>query len=486
MTGKIGSLTRFVKKWAWPITFAVGAAYGGYVYFAPSSDKKPPKELCAEKNLAPRDFHLCIIDENLKIHEAFRQKSVRENIVKTNADLGLVETPSPEAGNGPAATARHGLITASRHANSQTDNWLLLEAARKGIYLFYLTEEGAYLKQAETLLNAALANKDISVGFDTNPGAFKNLGSETIFPVEGYFELKLTRLQILNILDPGAAVLLSREIEKELADPRMVDAQRSNSISAQGYVNRLRLLKSDLAYFQPNADLDAGIRAADESRLWAESEGNRPVQYLLAYGLNRKDLRHDALQSEIFAARLLALKELKKPAEARDFSPAVKKFRAVLDSPEATQKNGGFLDLGLDAFVNLLHIAIVASHSRAEAAANFDKFVDWNKVNALPDFKESLGLLVREESFCSKLSNRTSETCPEPKEVISNVFLYFGWSGLALKDTKPVITEINLLEPAISDPETRMDIILKCLESSDVKKKLLVAIKTWWSTWENK
>ena len=173
-------------------------------------------------------------------------------------------------------------------------------------------------------------------------------------------------------------------------------------------------------------------------------------------------------------------KEMGKAPADRDFSESIKLFQAVLAAPETTRKYGGFLDLGLESFGNLLYIAISGSASRKEAAEKFNSYIDWEKVNQLPDFKETLGLLVRRESYCSLFANATRETCPEPKEVMGNIFLYLGRPDLAPNDTKAVITEINLNDPAISDPETRLDIAIRCLQSSEVDKKLLGSIVAWW------
>ncbi|MFH1390319.1 MAG: hypothetical protein ABIH56_06345 [Candidatus Margulisiibacteriota bacterium] len=447
-------------------------------------NRKTPEETCNEVSppLPPREFHLCVIDENLKIHEAYRQRALAETVARTNHVLELVEQAPPNFWQNPIDAVEHGFLSIFRHANSQTDNWLLLEAARKGVYLFYLTEEPANLQRSLRFLEVAKENRDTSLCFDTDPASWADLRSETIFPVEGYFEIKLTMLQIYNITDPGKAALLSREIEGELASSRIITAQRSNPISAQGYVNRLRLLQSNLALFETSPDLDKAINIARESQRWAEVESNRPMSYLLLYGLSRKDLRHDALQAQITTAKLLMRKEMGKAPADRDFSESIRIFQDVLAAPESTRKYGGFLDLGLESFSNLLYIAISSSASRNEAADKFNSYIDWNKINQLPDFKETLGLLVRRESYCSLFANATRETCPEPKEVIGNIFLYLGRPDLAPLDTKAVITEINLNDPSISDPETRLDIAIRCLQSSEVDKKLLGSILSWWLT----
>lgn len=472
-----------------------------------SASKKTPQETCEEKGLkAPdNDYHFCVLEENLKIHEKYRETVRRNTMAETERVLGLVDNGQPAPQDDWQRLERDA-FSIFRGVASQTDNWLLLEAARKSIYLADLTDDekqkAEQYNNAVHLLETAQANSDHTVNFDFYRNPWTQ--TEIIFPVEGYFEIKLTLLQVLNIIDRPRAAKVAKEIDDDLHDPRVLQAQRSNPVSAGGYINRLKLLKGNLALYQNDPDLDDALKAVSESSAWIEEMSRGPlpytaVPYATVFGMNMKDLEHDRLLALMTTAHLHRRKaeafhnQDQSSAAAREYEEAAKIFKQVFDSPLATQKYGGFLNMGLEAFFSLLRIAIVTAKDKTEAAKYFDRLVgDWQKIEQRPDFKESIGLLIRQRSLNSLFSEVARINYPDWEEIAGDAQLKLRLPlpafllRLALTDNKTIISEIKLSDPPLNTPEARLGTVIKCLKVSDVDKKKLEMVLDWWKQWETK
>ncbi|MBU1026473.1 MAG: hypothetical protein KKA31_01965, partial [Candidatus Margulisbacteria bacterium] len=304
-------------------------------------------------------------------------------------------------------------------------------------------ESAGYLKKAEQYILAALANADTNQIHDL----LNVTWGPSIFPVEAYFELKLTLLQVLSIAQkPKEALALADRIEAELKSPRVLVAQRSDSVSAEGYLNRLYLLRAFAGIYNPEMSPADGLVYAMKAHAWAKAQHEKPGIYLAAWEMSKKDLKYDTLLSLIIMGRLYP--------KLNQFDAARKVFQQAFAAPEAVRREEGFLDIGLQSFYGLANIALADSESLKEAAEKFDEWVDWNKITSAShvDFRESMGMIIKKETLAAWLS---------------------GFFGVDVEDIFPskydpedVISEIEISD--YKTPLERLKLAMKLIDHVDI------------------
>jgi tetratricopeptide (TPR) repeat protein len=404
-------------------------------------------------------YHFCLLENNWQNQEEMRQESFKKESGQTGSILNIAE----QKPRGITARAKAYLFGAAIDANHQVKNSVLLDAAGKAVRIYEIfnrRQEEGYLAQAEKYLRAALANKDTASGTDIWRNPFsREILQPAIDPVEEYFKLKLTLFQVLSLSKrPLELERLGKEIEKELADTRLVKAQRETPESARGYLNRLYILYGYAGLYDPDMDKAKALDYANQAYAWARQEHGRNTGKIEYRGMNKKDLRYDVLISRIIAGRLLV--------KLGRYDEATKIFQESLAEPEATKKSGGFLDIGVQSFYGLINIAITTSSSTEEAAQKMEKIIDWNKLSSdgLADLREALGLIIR----AKKIRDWASETLQAPipdLDLRGTLALRLDRPWLAAKDTTPSESKITL---AGKTPAAKLELFMQLLDYVEI------------------
>jgi hypothetical protein len=421
--------------------------------YAPPPLDAPRHPYCDVPKISRVDFHFCVLETNWQQREFTRKKAYEETTTTLDNSLGLV-SKEPK---GAIQHIKGFLFSLARRIYFQADNWLLLDTAKKSMDMFFFSRgEQSYLTRAGQYLEIALKNKS-SASFDLyHWSSFKDAFSPSIKPVEAYFELKLFRFQLLSLFDYHRALALGRELEGELRNSRLVQAQGSNDVSAEGYMNRLRLLYGFAGIYNPAMDPNQALQYVRYARAQAEKKHAESVIGLKSYDMNKKDLKYDILLSRIVEGRLLA--------KAGKYDAALEVFQKLFNEPAAFRKYGGFLDIGLQAFFSILQIALATSTSLEEASNKFQRLVPWDRIasEAFVDFRESAGLLIRQEkSGYSKV--KTSKDW----DLQGNWALYLDRPGLAPKDTTPVLSERKLAN--YKTPREKVELFMRLLKYSQLE-----------------
>jgi hypothetical protein len=130
---------------------------------------------------------------------------------------------------------------------------------------------------------------------------------------------------------------------------------------------------------------------------WAQERQDLWSVTIWRQGQSRFHLRHDAYIARLQEARILLNPRVDRTEDATAI------FQELLRDPVNTQRYGGFLDIGTEAFLYLLSIAMDGATDRESAAANFSRLLDgesgWYWLNSANDFKETLGLQVRDRDW---------------------------------------------------------------------------------------
>ena len=409
--------------------------------------------------------HFRQLKESWQNREEVRQKAFTDSIGMIDQGLNLVDNKTA----GAAERLKRAVFNTGRRANFQAENWLLLEAARKSTNMYFRSKDEkagkVYLAKAEKYLTTALANADNNLSFDIYRSP-REFFSPTIHPVEAYFELQLARFQVLSLLDPGAAVGnkvmpgYDKEISDGLNSRRTLQAQRSDQVSAGGYLNRLRILYGFAGLYNPAMNIDQALASVRQGHDWAQATHEKNVVVLKKWGMNKKDLRYDALLSRTIEARLLI--------KAGRYGDALNIFRALLKEPEAVKKYGGFLDIGQQAFFGIMHISLLTAGTLNQAAANFERNVDWQTLAGenMTDLRESLGLVIRDQSWKDKLKSGLEQAVKRevggPSDFLGEYSLYLDRPWLAMKEDSPIKHELKLA--ACKTPRDKLDLFIKLLD----------------------
>ncbi len=429
-----------------------GKKSGAYApLLTPSS---PVYQSCLVPQLSPEDYHFCILRANWYTREQNRRNTFKKTTAILDQSLGMVDNKP----RGIIARLKAALFSASRRANLQADNWLLLEAAKKCIEMyFYSRGEQKYLDDAKRYIEIALKNRDTKIPADTYTFSFKELFSPPIYPVEGYFELKLTLFHLLNLSNNyKSSIALGKQIEAELGSLRVVRAQRSNPVSARGFLNRLYVLYGFAGLYNPAMDSKTAFESLNRARDWAAQEHAKSATRLKVWEMNKKDLRYDTLLSKVLEGRLLV--------KTGSYAKAAAVFKEVFNEPDAFKKYGGFLDIGLAAFFGLMHIALITSKTREEAAQKFDRAIPWDRI-AKPEFedlREALGLIIRQQKLHEKVSSLLDARMPDLYQTGGDLSLYLGSPSLAPKDTTALISEIKLDNH--KTPRQKMELFIELIK----------------------
>jgi len=193
--------------------------------------------------------------------------------------------------------------------------------------------------------------------------------------------------------------------------------------------------------------------------------------------MSLKDLQHDALLAENLTGKL--------EASRKNYAVAVTHFQAVLYLPLATKKYGGFLDLGIESFYNLMLLSLQTSPTLDEAAEKFDRAVDWQKIasNDLVDLRESLGLVIREQKWTDAVrqdfEQRAKLKIVKPSEILGDYALSLGRPGLAPEENATIESELPKTEYAT--PAAKLELFYKILDYTKLpfdQKAQIVALYT--------
>jgi tetratricopeptide (TPR) repeat protein len=419
-------------------------------------------------------YHFCMLDRNLLIHEAVRKRA--EEATFADADKALAKLQSSR-----------NAFSLARRVNFQTDNWLLLSAARLStheahLYMYQNKMELAQraLNKARSYVEAALENYNPKVTFDIQRFTdVRDLKATTVHPVEGYFELRTTQIDIMltqSILDPSHqahALQISEVLNRELENARFLHAQGVDPKSSEGYINRIRMtiVNHFLSNLNPNHDPMQWMGKVDLAYQWAGERYNQWVVTTWANGSNLKDLLHDRLAAQLTRGRILLLSGKE--------DEAVKIFQEVLNHPTTTRVYGGFLDLGLDALFYLLGVAIYNSSSREEAAKKASAIIDWNKINQLVDVKEAVGLFIRERDWRGDVAAHTRVEVGNHNNFTGDLALHLRSSWAPSPKTN-MISQVNLGK--LSDQQklaTLMDTIGRSRQNDNV---LVYSMLVYWNS----
>lgn len=410
-------------------------------------------------------YHLCLLETHLRIHEDFKKAQLLSDLERNEAAVKALD-PETSFWDDPWQAIKEYIFSLSERVSFQSQNWLLTDAAAISFRVFNLTQDRQYLQKAEHYLDQALAHEDRSVCFDI----FRSPTEPTIWPIEGYFEIQLTRLQIYQIIDPDKFYTRADELRGKLESIRFLQAQRSNAFAAEGYLNRLNTMETELLFFMDKISAPAALPLALTGYSWFRQKRQENAVILAANGMSLKDLRYGELRSQNLAGKIL-----REENTADSIARAERMFKGVLAAPEATRKYGGFLDLGLDAFFNLALIALSNSPSKAAAAEKFSRMADWKNLPA--DLREALGFQISEVNFCWYFSHGTRRSCPDLKDTLGNRALELGEPDLAPEDTRTVISKIPLDE--IDDTE-KMALILRAIDIINIESTLREEISARW------
>jgi hypothetical protein len=423
---------------------------------APPPDT-PVYQSCLIPQLSPVDYHFCILEANWLTLEQMRRKGFEETVKILDGSLGMVDGKP----KGLMQWIKEKFFSSARRANFQADNWLLLDAAKKSVNMFYYSRgDQNYLAKAIGYVETALRNADTSLNFDNYRFTLKDLLSPTIHPVEAYFELKLSLFHLLSLFQPKKALALGKEIEAELQNRRLLKAQRSNPVSARGYLNRLYVLYGFAGIYNPAMDQAASLKYTKTAQDWAKQKHGNNTVGLFFDDMNKKDLKYDTLLSRTIEGRLLI--------KAKKYDEALELFKALFNEPEACKKFGGFLDIGLQAFFSIMLISLVTSSSLEEATQKFERAIPWEKISSpeFEDFRESLGLLIRHQNLADKISGLFEVKMVNFSEKIGNLALYLDSPGLAPKDTNPVISKLSLAD--YKTAREKVDLFMQLLKYSQL------------------
>jgi tetratricopeptide (TPR) repeat protein len=439
---------------------------------APAPAPGAAPDPCAKLKTLPADLRQCredqhdlLLERNWDKRETTRKKALSDTIARIDRSLDLVD----DKNDGLLEGVKGFVFNEARRANFQVDNWLMLDAARKSVDMFYRSRgDLSYLRRAATYLQLGLDNADTNASFDIYTFSLKDLFSPTIHPVEAYFEMEMTRFQVLSILKPAAALKYGHDIEAELKSLRVTKAQRATRVSAQGYLNRLRIFYGFAGLYNPAMAKDvslkkAALQAVRDAHVWAAANHEEGLVYLKKWGMNKKDLRYDTLTSKVIEGRLLI--------KTGQYAEALKLFQALLREPEASKKYGGFLDIGLQAFYNILHISLATSPTLSEAARKFDTAIDWKQIASgdFVDFRESIGLVIRDQKRTDvareKIGEWAKTEVPKYSDILGEYSLLLGWPRLAPKEDSPIHQpngEISLAD--YKTPEDKLALFMRLLK----------------------
>jgi len=459
---------------------------------------------CDADTLPPVAYHMCMLDRNLFLHEDLRASAEEASSERADRALRLIRDEVSFTGDfWPAMEdyynyysdalssprASESTFSFFRSVNFQTDNWLLLDAAKISFYSYSIArirnapeaEQMEHLVRARNYVEAALANSNESISFDLFRFSAENLSSEEIHPVEAYFELRMVQLQLyMAFMDHDAsyrdrAHTLAQAINTSLEDERLLQAQGSYTDSAAGYVNRVRLLTLSQSIYHPRTNLDEALEEARASYTWATERQDAwsGTAGIWVDGMFRKDLQHDAMLARMNMGRIYWIQG--------EEDQAISVFRQILHSQVTTREYGGFLDLGMESTFHLLRIAVTRAGSRAEAAEEFNRIFDWDLLISRPDFREALGLAIREESSLpSALTELTHTQEGWFWSWMGNTSLEFG-SNWAPRNTTPFISELDLAD--LSDQE-RLGLLIQCVARRHYDNPLVHPTVTAWEAWE--
>jgi hypothetical protein len=403
--------------------------------------------------------HFQQLEENWEKREEVRQKAFTDSVGMIDRELNLVNGQPA----GVVESAKGALFNRARRINFQTENKLLLEAARKSTDMYFRSKDEkagkVYLAKAEKYLTTALANADNNLSFDLYRSP-REFFSPTIHPVEAYFELQLARFLALSLTDPGAALTYSQEIRNGLESRRILQAQRSDDAHAAGYLNRLRILYGFAGLYNPAMDLNKAIASVRQGYDWAQTTHDRNLVMVISDSMNKKDLRYDSLLARVIEGRLLV--------KAGRYGDALNIFQALLKEPEAAKKYGGFLDIGQQAFFGIMHISLLTAGTLNQAAANFERNIDWQTLagDNMADLRESLGLVIRDQSWKDKLKSGLEQAVKRevssPSDFLGEYSLYLDRPWLALKEDSPIKHELKLAD--CKTPRDKLDLFIKLLD----------------------
>jgi len=447
-----------------------------------ASQGKTPKEVCATTPpLSSEAFHGCVSDYTLLIQAEIEQRSARQVFDELDRNLRMINQQTPITTSVWDAFTEF-IFGVSERVNIQVGNWILLDASNKALEMYYVSsEDRAYLEKANAYLNQGLNHVQTSTNFDIvrNPLAIlSGEDNKTIRPVDGYFELSITMLQVYNLQDPTSLRGHIARLRRELGDIRYLTAQAYDEISAQGHLNRLKMIEASLALSRmPEINIYTALALANEAIKWTEETISSNFMYLTLYGFNLKDLRYDNISARVLKGRLLMKMAQDAPDDKKYlyYNQARETFQAVLSDPVTTRKYGGFLDMGLQAFFGLVQIDLQSSRTVEEAAQKLDRDVKWNWLFSPEgeDFMEALNLMTREESLTSKVTASLNtrdiidrESAPDKlarvirdlKSIMGNISLYMNWPSWAPKDSEPVLSQLNI---KTVDPKERLKRIMQ-------------------------
>ncbi|KPJ68670.1 hypothetical protein AMJ44_05795 [candidate division WOR-1 bacterium DG_54_3] len=393
--------------------------------------------------------HFALVERNWDLREKIRKKAIAKTLRLMGEALDMLGKES----KGLIQKVKEFAFSEARKSYFQVENHLMLDAAEKCINMFYFSRgiETQYLAKAEKYIRRGLANKDTRQCHDIIRFSYDDLfgeRSETIFPVEAYFKLKLALFQVYSHIEQKKALAWGKEIETELNNPRVIQAQRSNRVAAQGYLHRLNILRGIAGLYNPFISYQEAFNYAEKAHLWAKEHHTDNTVELSVWGMNKKDLRYDMLNSQIIMGRLLV--KMRKYEEARQI------FQAALKEPEAVKKYGGFLDIGLTAFFGLVHLAIVTSTSLKEATQKLEEWIPWDLIASedFMDLRESLGLVIRRENLTASFL-----------EIFGDWALYLDAPSLAPEDSSDIVSELNILD---YKPKDKMALLMKLIDYVEI------------------
>lgn len=387
---------------------------------------------CDRSILTSEEYFYCMLEHNAELNRCMTNIVERSIIADADRLLGLVNG-EPE---GEFAAYFDTLFSIGRRFNPQTDNWLLLEAALIALNNYqtlkhqdelYRSNEPLeelraqrchYLDQALAYIKAALNTPGQGYGFDyARFGTLGYITEEPIPYIEGYFELQAARITIYqSYATEGEANetlylanidALSSQLYRELNDFHFVVAMGSSFGNTEGYINRIRLMLNEQLLWDPHAELPALLEDARESYRWSSQQEALPLIAIWYYGMQHKDLVHDTLSARLQEARV----ELRRNQEGE----ATQIFQETLfDNLITSREYGGYLDIGTEAFFYLLSIAFnpyddPTVDNRDAVAERFTELIGgdngWNWIDTHPDFKETLGLIIRQRDWRSFAPN---------------------------------------------------------------------------------
>ncbi|MBN2057243.1 MAG: hypothetical protein JW782_00385 [Candidatus Saganbacteria bacterium] len=199
--------------------------------------------------------------------------------------------------------------------------------------------------------------------------------------VRDYFEVKFELANLhFAARDPASALAVYQSIIDELGNNDVRLAQQIHDYSVPGYSNRARL---ELAWVHiRTGDLRTARPLLEQVQSWASSEASSSDFTLYWRDENVKDL-HFLEAKALLGLGAIAFQE-------NDFTTATGHYAAVLSFDEAGQHEG-FMDLGLEAILQTMHLCLQTSADLPEARDRLETALPWDRINQHQDLMSSLG-----------------------------------------------------------------------------------------------